>query len=71
MKSVHYNKREEIKSIEPDIANVNMPDWFNVEMETLSTKLEKLNNQIATIPTDSSLKNLKTMMKENGVICLR
>ena len=66
MKAVHDNKREEIRNIEPDIANVNMPDWFNVEMESLSTKLEKLNNQIANIPTNSSLKNLKAMMKETA-----
>ena len=65
---MHYNKKEEIRNrnIGPDNTNVNMPDWFNVEMETLSTKLEKLNNQIASIPTDSSLKNLKVMMKETA-----
>ena len=51
---------------EPDMAGKNMPDWLKVEKETLTTKIEKLNNQIASIPDDSSLKNLKAMMKETA-----
>ena len=61
----HKNRKLALKN-EPDMANKNMPDWFKIEMENLSTKLEKLNNQIASIPVDSSLGNLRAMMKETA-----
>ena len=66
MKVSHQNRRELPLSNKPSMADKNVPDWIKVEKEKLSTKLEKLNNQIANIPTDSSLKNLKVMMKETA-----
>ena len=66
MKVSHQNRRELPLSNKPNMADKNVPEWIKVEKEKLSTKLEKLNSQIANIPIDSSLKNLRVMMKETA-----
>jgi len=66
MELSHYKRREKHQSTEPDIADSNTPDWLIVEKESLLTKIETLNNQIAEIPDDAGFKNLKYMMKETA-----
>ena len=60
----HHKKRESPLDNEPDIADANMPDWFVAEKNRILSKIDTLNNQITSIPKDSSLRNLKAMMKE-------
>lgn len=42
------------------------PQWLIHEQEELQSRLDILNKQIASIPQDSSLRNLRTMMKETA-----
>ena len=64
MELEHRKKKESPLDNEPDIADANMPDWFVAEKNRILLKIDTLNNQIASIPEDSSLKNLRAMMKE-------
>ena len=66
MKETHQNRSKIPFDIRPDMPDKNVPEWLKLEMENLSMKLEKLNNQIANIPADSSLRNLRAMMKETA-----
>ena len=48
------------------VARDELPQWLIDERSDISTKLEQLNLQIASIPPDSSLKHLRAMMKETA-----
>lgn len=61
-----HQKRETPLSKKPDSPDHEIPQWLKDEREELSSRLEKLNMQIANIPPDSSLKNLRAMMKETA-----
>ena len=65
MRDAHGKKRMPLDK-KPESPDAEIPQWLKDQRNELSDMLETLNNQIASIPPDSSLKNLRAMMKETA-----